>query len=220
MGNTANMNSFGYQQAWFLFALTRDGAMVRLFLVEAKNPWAIQTLERVTQDGRVSPTCELLSVSRHASVDFRSRKLHEVKYVDFMLDIVEHGRVLQNAVVASTFEQSLTAEEKYYANAKLEQMMHLEARKPRLIPVGTPPPAFPPPPELMEAQTAPMVIDVEAEVFDSDSSVIYQQALAALTDLGFKKPQAKKILDDMGAEVETQTIEGVIKTALQRLQAA
>lgn len=210
-----NHPSFGNQQAWFLFALSNEqGAMVRLLLVEARNAWAVQTLERVAADGgQVGPNCELISVSRHASMDFRSRKVTEVKYVDFMLDIVEHGRLMQDTLVTTSFEQSLSDAEKQYANAKLNAMMKLEMARPQLTAVKPPPPQYPLPPEMEEFGAAPVVIDVPVEVFDAESSVTYQQAMAALTDLGFKKPQVKKVLDDMGSRVADRTIEELIKEA-------
>ena len=213
--------SFGYEQAWFLFALTnKSGAMVRLFVVEAHNPWAIQTLERIVlHDGRVSTNCGLVSVSRHASMDTRSSLITKVRYVDFMLDIVEPDYLMRDALITSSFEQSLSPEEKQYANAKLDAMVKLERAKPRLVPMGPPPPKYPMPPEMRQLP-APMVIDTTAEVFDAESSVVYQQAVAALTDLGFKKPQVKKVLSDLGGWVTDNTIENVIKKALQQLQAA
>jgi len=218
-----NHPSFGHQQAWFLFALTAaDGGMVRLLSVQARNPWAIQTIETMAAgDGKVSSNCELLSVF-YEKGSVRSCRVQEVKYVDFMLDIVDPGYLMQNTVVTTSFEQSLSKEEKRYANMKLDAMMKLERAKPRLIPMGPPPPKYPLPPEMEDVPQlmAPVVIDTTAEVFDPETSVVYQQAMSALTDLGFKKPQVKKVLNDMGHRVDNETIENVIKRALRQLQVA
>jgi hypothetical protein len=151
-------------------------------------------------------------------MDIRSKLATEVKYVDFMLDIVSPDYLMRDTLVTTSFERSLSAEEKEYANAKLNAMQKLAISRPRLVPMGPPPPKYPLPPEMLPA--APMVIEAEAEVFDAGTSMIYQQALSALTDLGFKKPQVKKVLDDMGSQVENRTIENLIKEALQQLQAA
>jgi hypothetical protein len=173
------------------------------------------------EDGKVSSNCELLSVF-YEKGSIRSRRVQEVKYVDFMLDVVDPGYLMQNTVVTTSFEQSLSKEEKRYANAKLDAMVELDRAKPQLVPVGPPPPQYPLPPEMEDVPRleAPVVIDTTAEVFNPETSVIYQQAMAALTDLGFKKPQVKKVLDDMGYRMEDDAIENVIKQALRQLQVA
>lgn len=209
--------AFGYNQAWYLFALTNERGMARILLVEAPNPWAIQTMERVVaKDGRVSPNCELLSMHLYP-IGVRSNRVNHVGYVDFMLDMVEQNRILADALVAHSFHMSLSDQDKAYANIKLDAIAKMqEAIADKKLSDELDAVRYSRVPFLPEAD----VIDVPAEVVEPAESPIYQKVMAALLDLGFKKPQAKKILDDMGSRVYHESAENLIKSALQQLHAA
>jgi hypothetical protein len=178
--------SFGCGQAWFLFAKTDSaGRMGKLLLVEAKNAWAVQTLERIAADGRVAPDCELLSVHRQCpSIGIRSDRMEEVEYSDFVSDHVELSRVLSDTLSAHSFQSSLT-----------------DGDRARLL-TDRPAPAL---------SAAPAALPSASDVSDD--------VMAALIDLGFKKPQAKRIIDSIPA-ISGMSVEDALHAALQKAQAA
>lgn len=194
----ANHPSYGCDQAWFLFAMTVGGRIARLLLVEAKNAEAVQTIERIVgADGRASAGCELLTVHRQCpSIGIRSGSVSEVDYVDFMIDVVDPARITSDPMTAKAFQDSLTPESRDRAIRKMD---------------ATPRPALPAPATREVAQ----VIPIRRPKFDPAESRNYQDVLAALTDLGYKKPQAKKAVDVLGRRVDEMGLEEAIKAALQ-----
>ena len=199
--NTAKANligrdhpSFGIGHAWFLFSVTdlKAGRISRLLLVEARNAWAVQTLERIAYDGKASPNCELLTVHRECDIGIRSRMVEEVQYVDFMLDVVHPDRLLRDALVTTGFQHSLTPEEVEHARRKMDQTL----------------PAAAPAPVLALPAPAPRPFGPE--------SANYQNALAALTDLGYKQGQARKVLNGLDSDAEDMSLESLVKLALLR----
>lgn len=190
-----NHPSYGCEQAWFMFAVSTGARPVRLLLVEAKNSPAVQAIERiVARDGRASPSCELLTVHRQCpSIGIRSGMVSEVDYVDFMLDVVEPSRIVSDALTAGAFQESLGPEGRARALRKMEEM------------------ADPEPEEGPVARVIPM-----RPRFDPATSGTYQDVLAALTDLGYKKPQAKKAVDALGPAVDGMELSEAVKAALQR----
>ena len=202
MKNTATANligrdhpSFGICHAWFLFSVTdlKVGRISRLLLVETRNAWAVQTLERIAYDGKASPNCELLTVHRECDIGIRSNMVEEVQYVDFMLDMVHPDRLLRDALVTTGFQRSLTPEEVAYAKQKMS-----------------------------ESPCAPMLASSEPEVLESfgPESANYQNVLAALTDLGYKQGQARKVLSELGPEAADMKLEDLVKLALQQCRAS
>ncbi len=172
--------SFGCDQAWFLFSKKdRAGRMVKLILVEAKNAWAVQTMERVVSvDGMASPDCELMTVHRQCpSIGIRSDLVEEVEYSDFFSDHVDLSRVLTDSVTSHALQSSFT-----------------DADRLRLAPA----PATP---------------------FRGPSDVS-EDVMAALTDLGYKRPQAKRIVDGLGDSIRDMTLEDALTSALRNAQAA
>lgn len=183
-----NHPSFGCDQAWFLFAKTDSaGRMGKLLLVEAKNAWSVQTLERIAAaDGRVAPDCELLSVHRQCpSIGIRSDRMEEVEYSDFVSDHVELSRVLSDTLSAHSFQSSLTDGDR----ARLLSDRPAAARS--SVPAALP-----------------------------AASDVSEDVLAALVDLGFKKPQAKRIVDSLSPAISGMSVEDALHAALQKAQAA
>lgn len=185
--------SYGCEQAWFLFSIRDAGRVSRLLLVEARSSQAVQAIERVAaSDGRVSDNCELLTVHRQCpTIGIRSDLVSEADYVDFMIDVVDPGRIAGDQWAAAAFQGSLTPEDRSRAIGKM----------------GRPAAA-----ESAPAEVVPMRPSVR---FDPDRSGNYQDALAALTDLGYKRAQAKRALDSLGPRVDQLPLEEAIKAALQ-----
>lgn len=193
----ASHPSHGCEQAWFLFAMTVGGRIARLLLVEARSTDAVQTLERIVgPDGRASANCELLTVHRQCpSIGIRSDSVSETDYVDFMIDVVDPARITSDPLTAKAFQDSLTPEDRGRAIQKMSA-----------APVRQAPPALP---EAGMAKVIPL------RRFDPAESRNYHDVMAALTDLGYKKPQAKKAVDALGRRVDEMSLEEAIKTALQ-----
>lgn len=186
--------SYGCEQAWFLFSIQNGDKVSKLLLVEAKNVWAVQTLERLAVDSFVSRNCQLLMVHRRCSdVGIRSDLVDEIDYVDFILDIVEPRRITGDQWAAASFQQSLTPADK----AKALSKMRVEAAP------------------TMAVAVAANVIPIRPQVFNPENSRNYQDALAALTDLGYKRPQAKRAIDALGSQVDEMNLANAVKAALQ-----
>lgn len=222
--------SYGCDQAWFVFGVVNSrGDITRVLIVEAKNTWAVQTLERVSnKDNKVNDYCELMTVGRKcSSLGTRSDRAVEVSYVDFILDIVEPNRLLEDYYVSTTFSRSLSDTEREYAAKKLEA---LESQSQPDEPNRSQSPYRDNSRSLLEMPDAPVVNSrsllemPDAPVAASSpvpvqpgSIAIKYRAMAALLDLGFKKAQVNKVLDEIEAN---GTVEDTIKSALQRLCAA
>lgn len=174
--------SFGCGQAWFMFAKQSNGTVSRLLLVEAKTPWAVQTLERiVAKDGRAAPDCELLTVHRQCpSIGIRSDFVEEVEYTDFVTDHVELSRLLTDSLSIHAFQQSLTDSDREALAVHLDN------------------------------SSLPM------EEVDTG---VYEDVTAAMMDLGFKRPQVKRILESIGSAAAGMSMEQLLREALRKSQA-
>lgn len=178
-----------------MFSVRDAGNVARLLLVEARNEWAVQAIERiVAADGTASRNCELLTVHRQCpSIGIRSDFVSEVEYVDFMVDVVDPGRIAGDQWTAAAFQQSLTPEDRSKALNKMSR----------------PVPARP-------APTCSNVVPMRRPpAFNPETSDNYQDVMAALTDLGYKRPQAKRALDALGPRVDEVPLADAIKEALQ-----
>ena len=220
MANTIGKThpSYGTHHAWFLFSIMNSNDVARILIVEAKGPWAVQTIEMiVNEDQKVSKNCTLLAVGRdHRNIGIRSPLVCQVAYVDFMIDIVDHGRLLDNAAIATAFSRSLSDNERRYASQKLvkmEQTME-RARKTQGSALLTRPKAP------GAAQSPSFVLPSPHRVFDPDTSNGYQTLMETLMDLGFKKPRIKNVLQEMGSRVDEAPMGTLLKEALQKFQTA
>ncbi|KKK48434.1 hypothetical protein LCGC14_3145180, partial [marine sediment metagenome] len=67
--------------------------------------------------------------------------------------------------------------------------------------------------------TLPALPAPSPESFGPESAD-YQNALAALTDLGYKQGQARRALDGLGPEAGKAGLENLVKLALQQCMAS
>jgi len=217
--------SYGCTQAWFVFGvLNPAGDITRVLIVEAKNIWAVQTLERVSnKDNRVNDHCELMTVGRQcASLGTRSDRAVEVSYVDFLIDIVEPHRLVEDHYIATTFDRSLTDADRAYAAKKLEAL-EKQSRVPEQVPEQSIP-------DLTEAElealydedakqqaeqsAAPVMNKFLSDHYSIQTSSTHHRVTAALLDLGFKKQQIGQVMGEIDA---SGTVENTVKLALQQL---
>lgn len=196
--------SFGCSQAWFTVAVCRPGspgAMSRLLLVEAKNAWAVAAIERVaaTDGGRVSPTGFIVAVHRECQdVAMRSDLVDEIDYVDFMLDVVEPGRLLEDTIVATAFRLSLSEEDRSRA------MLKLRATTPDMSPDPAP-------------VVRPFQVPAPAR---KDPGPAAERLTCGLVGLGFKAGSVRKMVESMGDRPAHEPIEALMREAISRLRDA
>jgi len=185
-----------------------------MLLVEAKGPWAVQTVERILlTDGKVSENCSVLMVHMDCPlIGLRDDIVEQVSYVDFMLDVVSPDRLLADALVTTSFRQSLTDEERQYASLKLSAMNANTRREQapqaqETAPKASPGPVSPAqtPPALPMPQTAP--------------NANYEQLMGGLLHLGFKRPDVKKFIDNLGPKLYSSKLEDLIREGLKELAA-
>lgn len=191
--------SYGCKQAWFVFGIVSpSGEITRVVIVEAQNTWAVQTLECVTnKDNKANDYCELMTVGRKcSSIGTRSVRAVEMSYIDFILDIVESTRLFENYYIATTFARSLTDKDRAYAAKKEKMMAELESREE--APLGN----------------ASNFREMPVKSAPIQTSTVRHKAAAALLDLGFKKQQVSKVLDEI---IISRSVEDTVKSALQHL---
>lgn len=113
--------AFGTSNGWYLFAFTNGSSIRRLALVEAKNKWAIMTMEFILRkSGHVSGTCHVISIFRNCdNIGLRSDEIDEIDYVDFMIDVVDSSLILANVATATMFRNSISKAECEYVSEKL-----------------------------------------------------------------------------------------------------
>ena len=157
----------------------------------------------------------MASVRDTASIGIRSKDLTEIEYGEFMIEIVNHGCLLNDPVTATAFEKSLDDKTRNVAMKLLQK----EARTLTVADLKSARASAPIREVKFDAHQQIDVIKLPkpAPFFDPEASTNYQKANAALIDLGYKKPQAKKILDNLGPEVDKMTIEELVKVCLQRI---
>jgi hypothetical protein len=213
--------SFGCTKAAFLFAKTIPGpfgGIEKLVLVEAPNEWAVQTIERILLifHNQVNEGYRAVGIFMDCSlIGIRSRDMEEIDYVDFMINVVNHGCLINDPVTATAFEKSLNDKTRNRA----KKLLDAEAKKLTTKDIRKSAKPAPVRPIEFEPRQEFKVMDFPKPkpFFDPATSQNYQKALAALTDLGFKKPHAKKILEDMGTEVDNMSIEDLVKVCLQKI---
>lgn len=176
-------------------------------MIHAPNRWAVQTLERilVVGNGYVNPTMKIVGVFRNTgNVGIRDSLLREISYPEFITSVVAHSHLVEDPVTSFAFSKSL--EDPTLRKEALQSLKRLDmAEPPRAVN----------PFEVAETEPESNVIPFRPRT-NPEQSAIYQQAMAALTDLGYKKPQTKQVLATID-NIEEMAIEEVIKISLQRL---
>lgn len=235
--------SFKCAKATFVFAniITGPfGGINDLIVVEAPNNWAVQAIEAVLSlnQQKVNPTCEILMV--HTDFDrisVRYNKINEMSYLEFMTEIVDLD-FLNHESVLYAFEQSITEDELeeckelFKASAFVKAMNTTnepvsitstperafdsnEVKEPTLI-------SFPGPAKLAgpvlarPTKAASKATGTEEKPDAEESDIKYQQVVAALVDLGYKKPVVQMILNSLGKQVDILSMEEIIKICLQK----
>lgn len=184
--------SYKTDQAWFLFAVLnpKGSGFGRLLLVEALNHAAVSFIERViSDDGRASNTCELMSVHRQCpSVAIRSNKIEEVSFRDFALDMVDRVKIDRDPLAVEAFKEAVGG-----------------IKKTPVPPVA---------PSMRKTLSNPVMESVPIPVPQQDKKK-YEDAMAALTGLGFKKPQAISMLKPLENRLSDMTMEEIIRESLK-----
>lgn len=189
--------SYGCDQAWFLFSMSSSKTITRLLLVEAKNEYSVATIERIVAMGRINSSCELLTVHRQCdSIGIRSEMVTSVDYIDFMLDVVDPSRIISDPLTAQSFRNSMSQEDRVKAMSKMDATQDEE-------------------PDGCDLEDVKLADVIPIRRFNSSNSQNYQDVLAALMDLGYKKLQARKSVDSLGSTVDELELGDAVKAALQ-----
>ncbi len=215
MNSSIQMNgshpSFGTNQAWFQFGVvSNEGKIRKILYVHAKNPDAVACIEQlVSVNDNVSEYCTLLAVMRDCrDIGFRSDLVDECPFVDFILDMVDPDRVINDQFVGYLFSQSLSPEEREYALNKTNIKADLcftetvDEYYDGVIPEQA---VFLPALPSKRAQTV--------EQSDGREGLIQ----SALVNMGFQKSSIKKWINDTGNSIHSGTIPEQIKNAIRSL---
>lgn len=119
--------SFGTKKAVFIFQMDSG----KLIFVEAKNPHAIASIERIAiHDQKVSDYCKVVAVIRdYRDCGVRQENVQEMEYVDFMSDIVDRRRVMKDIVAFNAMCLSMSTEEIAYLKQKIKVREEAQSRK-------------------------------------------------------------------------------------------
>lgn len=102
--------SFGARCALYFFR--EDGDETSMYhLVPAKDPWAIQTIERLLgEDSHVNQTwTHLLTIRDNSNVGSPSDQVDIVDYKHFVTEVVDSDRLLSDSLTIESFQRSLSA---------------------------------------------------------------------------------------------------------------
>jgi len=182
----------------FLISDPATGAPVRFLLVEAENPWAVATLEKVLlRDARVSDNCRIIAVFRdHRVAGVRDELLEEVPFADFMVDIVDPERIDGSPVVQACFSKSLEPEARAHVLRRLEEIGSAAAPRASAEPKARPLTAAPP------------------------ASYGNEEVLtSALCNMGFKKAEVRKFVSSVGPRLHSDPVPELIREGLRSLAA-
>jgi hypothetical protein len=190
-----NHASFGCDQAYFIFGITKEGDshLCRLMLVEASNAYAVYTIEKILlNDGKVSKTCYIISVHRDCkSIGIRSDVMQQIRYVDFMIDMVDPGRIVADPTISTSFKNSLSPEEREYTDQKIEILNSANSE------------------EKIEINHDSVKQPITNNVDDVKSQLEY-----GLIGMGFKKSMVKKCIDGLKDEIQKNKIEDLFFKAI------
>jgi len=181
-------------RAVYMFALASGDQVSRFLLVEAENRWAVLALERILlQGGQVSDNCRVMAIFRDTlSLGVRDALVTEIPYVDFMTDIVDLGRIVEDPIAKYCFGQSLSSDQKQYVARKFESSDAVQ--------------------EPVETETAIVV--------RSSSDPEQPAKIAnALCGLGFKKSEVRKFVQSLGSRVTQEPINALIREGIATLAA-
>lgn len=112
--------SFGTEVATFLFTIGS-----KLVVVEAANSHAVAVIERILilNGQTVSDTCRIICVFRDCCrTGVRDDLVEEIPYVEFMTEIVDPSKLLDDPVTLDGFGKSLTPEEREYAASRAQEL--------------------------------------------------------------------------------------------------
>jgi len=178
--------SFGAKRATFLFAIG-----TKLLLVEADNPYAVATIERilVNNNQMVSETCRVLCVFRNCDSGIRDESVDEVFYIEFITDIVDPNHILNDDITSTCFGKSVNQKEREYM---LNREKTLESI-------------------LTEEVTQEEMPSVQEIPGNRDNLV------GALSGMGFKKNAVEKFVVGLGSRVNEEPITNLLREGLRYL---
>jgi hypothetical protein len=191
--------AFGLSQAWYVFGMfSADQSVKRVLLVKAHNEHAVHMIESlVQQDGSVSDTCALISMSQQEPLT-RSTALDQVAFWDFVLEIVDADRWMASPFLVSLFQDSLSEVQKAYVDRKMDEVM---LRRQFAV-------------QELELQLAEMQPAESCRLAEDSqrNDQLASQLQSGLANLGFNKRDVQKFVEsvqDRDAPLQDLLLEGI-----------
>lgn len=206
--------SYGCEHAWFLFSEQRRGIVNRLILVEARTTYAVQTIERiVADDNMVNSFCELQTVIRNPDgIGIRSEFIELMDYGMFIAEVVDPAKIVNDRLTAAALQQSLLPDEYHpvldrVAARVQESVGKVNLRRGREGQGKAK--------ETEEKQGPQYVQDPRFNEINEMNSQNHDNAVAALVSMGFNRLQANSLVDSIGPQIHTMSLNDVVKQALK-----
>lgn len=196
----------------YLFQVSYDGRS-RLLIVSAPNRKAVEAVEAVLdQDGHVSPTCTVLASFPGCGSPVSWPGVDEIPYHEFMVQMVEPDRILQDVRAAGAFTESMETMASDHVRPGISDRFPTLRRLLKKKVVTAPAPAPP-----VQPVTTPRQKPAEAAVpapAGPDPATILQ---SGLLNLGFKKPEVQRFVDGLGSRVRNGDIPALIREGIEAL---
>lgn len=209
--------SFGVRQATFLYALDGEDGVRRFLAVPAARSEAVAVLERLSySDGRVSESCRLVGTFPGcANAGVRDPLMESIPYADFVTDVVDPDRLLNDPSTAALFQTSLTEGERSHIVQKLQSQVAAAGASPEFRKV----PAkedewgdWKPAPK--RSFKKPPVESIIVQAPKDDDKV--QKVVLSLQGLGFKKADIQEYVRSVSSRME-EPLPVLIRDGIRKL---
>jgi hypothetical protein len=198
----ADHPSINTQQAYFLFSVD-DG----LFIVEAKNQFAVQAIELlvgISEDYTAAPGVRMMAIFRDCGVvGIRQEDIINLEYVDFLVKVADHKLIATIPNLKECIAASLNPAERLEI-ARITKNIQEKSKTEE---------------EASEDEEEAS----EDEVMSSSnrnhkaSNINTDSLISIFTNLGFSKSAVKKYVTSLGSRVSQEPIEVLLRTGIQYL---
>lgn len=215
---TKSHPSFGVRQATFLFALDGEDGVRRFLAVQASRYEAVAVMERLAHcDGRVSDRCRLVATFPGcASPVGRDPLMESVPYADFVADVVDPDRLLNDPATATLFQGSLSDEERAHVVRKIQAQVAAAGAAP-----GFRQRAAQPKPAATkedwgdwEREPSRPAKKAPARAADDEKS---QKIVLSLQGLGFKKAAVMEYVQSLGDRLDRDPLPELVRDGIRKL---
>jgi hypothetical protein len=189
---TEDHPSYNTKQAYFLFAVS-DG----LFVVEAKNQYAVQAIELLVGDDHVaSPGVRLMAIFRDCGVvGLRQNEITTITYAVFLSKVADKDQIASSPQIKECIAASLSPEDRTeLANIAQYIRENPEAEE-----------------EASEAEEEASRTDIETP---NNAATKLEGALAGL---GYSKASVKRFVTSLGPRVAREPMNVLLREGIRNL---